>query len=271
MKRRLLQTVLVLPLASVGLLQPKPILPDPVAVRYPEGLIHGFLLLQTLEGSTIADGDLIQTLRADRVTDRMIFHFKDGSLYDETFVFTQRGTFHLLTDSLVEKGPSFKHPMEFSLNALTGEVKVRYTDDDGKEKLINQRLKLPPDLTASGMLPILLKNLPPGSPQTTVSLLAATPKPRLVKLAITPAGQDPFSTGASSHKANRYTVKVEIGGAAGLIAPLVGEQPPDTSVWILAGEAPSFLKSEGPLYAGGPVWRIQLVSPAWPQQPLPNH
>jgi hypothetical protein len=271
MKGRPLQPLLVLLLASVALLQPNPIQAGPVAVRYPEGLIHGFLTLQTLDGSTLADGDLIQTLRADRVTDHMIFHFKDGSLYDETFVFTQRGTFRLLTEALVEKGPAFKHSMESSLNTLTGEVKIRYTDDDGKEKLLNQRLQLPPDLTASAMLPILLKNLPAGSPQITVSLLAATPKPRLVKLVITRAGQDPFSTGASSHKANRYTVKVEIGGAAGWIAPMVGQQPPDTSVWILAGEAPSFLKSEGPLYAGGPMWRIQLVSPAWPQQSLAQH
>jgi len=254
----------------VALLQPNPILAEPVPVRYLEGLTRGFLILQTLDGNTIADGDLIQTLRGDRVTDHMIFHFKDGSLYDETFVFTQRGVFRLLTESLVEKGPAFKHPMETSLNALTDEVKVRYTDDDGKEKLINQQLKLPPDLTAGGMLSILLKNLPPNAPQTTVSLLAATPKPRLVKLAITSAGEDPFSAGGSSRKATRYTVKVEIGGAAGLIAPLVGQQPPDTNMWILHGEAPSFLKSEGPLYPGGPIWRIQLVSPAWPQS-LPQH
>jgi len=27
--------------------------------------------------------------------------------------------------------------------------------------------------------------------------------------------------------------------------------------WILEGEAPAFLKFEGPLYEGGPIWRIE--------------
>jgi hypothetical protein len=31
-------------------------------------------------------------------------------------------------------------------------------------------------------------------------------------------------------------------------------------VWVLGGEAPAFVKAEGQLYAGGPMWRIQLAS-----------
>ena len=38
---------------------------------------------------------------------------------------------------------------------------------------------------------------------------------------------------------------------------------------ILGGEAPAFVKSEQSLYTGGPVWRIELVSPAWPR-PAPK-
>jgi hypothetical protein len=100
-----------------------------------------------------------------------------------------------------------------------------------------------------------------------VSMVAATPKPRLVKLAIAAAGEDPFSTGSTARKASRYVVKVEIGGIAGLLAPLLGKQPPDSHVWILGGEAPAFVKSEAPLYFGGPLWRIELVSPVWPRAP----
>jgi hypothetical protein len=95
--------------------------------------------------------------------------------------------------------------------------------------------------------------------------LAATPKPRLVKLVITPAGEDSFSAGGASHKAVRFSVKVELGGLVGLIAPLLGKQPHDTSVWILGGEAPGFVRSEGPMYQGGPLWRIELASPLWPR------
>jgi hypothetical protein len=96
-------------------------------------------------------------------------------------------------------------------------------------------------------------------------MIAATPKPRLVKLAITAAGADPFTTGGTRRSAAHYVVKIDIGGFAGLVAPLVGKQPPDTHVWVLGGEAPAFVKSEGPLHLGGPIWRIELVSPTWPR------
>jgi hypothetical protein len=96
-----------------------------------------------------------------------------------------------------------------------------------------------------------------------LSMVVATPKPRLVKLEITPGGEDTFAVGGVSQKAMKFVVKIEIGGVSGLIAPLVGKQPPDTSMWMVGGKAPGFLKSEGPLFQGGPIWRIELASPVW--------
>ena len=235
-----------------------------VAVRYKEGLLHGFLGLSTLEGEHLADGDLLQTVHGDRVTARLIYHFKDGSLQDETTIFSQRREFRLISYHLVQKGPAFQHPSDLSVNASTGEVTVRYTDDDGKEKVATERMKLPIAL-ANGMVPNLLRNLPPDAPPLEVSMVVATPKPRLVKLAISSQGTEPFSLGTSSHKATLYTIKIEIGGLAGLVAPLLGKQPPDSHIWILGGEAPAFVKSEVISYLGGPMWRTELVAPVWPR------
>jgi hypothetical protein len=264
--KRIWSTSLAGLVASATLLQPGAMSAAPVAVRHAEGLVHGFLVLRTLAGDTLADGDLIQVARGDRVTSRLVFHFKDGSVHDETAVFSQRRNFRLLTDHLLQKGPAFQHPMEVSIDGSTGQVTVHSTDDDGKEKVMTERLDLPPDV-ANGLVLTLLKNVQSDAPRMTVSMVAATPKARLVKLAITPQGEEPFSVGGSSRKATHYVVKVEIGGAAGLVAPLLGKQPPDTHVWILGGEAPAFVKSEGPLYFGGPIWRIELVSPVWPRLP----
>ena len=101
----------------------------------------------------------------------------------------------------------------------------------------------------------------------TLGFVAATPKPRLVKLAISEAGEESVRDWPSPAKATHYVLKVDIGGIAGVVAPLVGKQPPDSHVWILGGEAPAFVKSEQPLYDQGPVWRIvELVSPGWPNQ-----
>lgn len=254
-------------LLSCVLLWAWPALAELVAVRHAEGLVRGFLVLHTLEGDLLADGDLTQTARGTQVTSELVFHFKDGSLHDETAVFSQRRSFRLLSYHLVQKGPAFKQAMEVSFNAAAGQVTVRYSEDD-KEKVATERMKLPPDV-ANGLVLTLLKNIDPGTP-VTVSMVAATPKPRLVKLAITSQGQDSFSTGTMKRKATHYVVKVEIGGIAGLIAPLLGKQPPDTHVWILEGEAPAFVKSEGPLYLGGPIWRIELTSPVWSRTPTPE-
>jgi hypothetical protein len=149
-----------------------------------------------------------------------------------------------------------------SIDGASGQVIVRYADA-GKQKVETEHIDVPPDL-ANGVILTLLKNVQSGAPPKTISFVAATPKPRLVKLAITAAGDEPFSTGATSRKATHYVLKVEIGGIAGILAPLVGKQPPDSHVWILGGEAPAFVKSEQPLYSGGPLWRIELASPVWP-------
>jgi hypothetical protein len=122
---------------------------------------------------------------------------------------------------------------------------------------------IPPDL-ANGIAPILLKNIVPGT-QATFSMIVATPKPMVVKLAITSDGEDSFSTGEVSQKATRYVVKVDIGGVRGAVAPLVGKQPPDTRIWMLGGSCPTFMGSEGPMYESGPIWRTELVSPMWPK------
>jgi hypothetical protein len=234
---------------------------DQVPVRHMEGLMHGFLALRTLDGKRLADGEMTQVAEGDRVTSRLIFHFKDGSVYDDTTIFSQRGSFRLLSDHLVERGPSFKQSMETSVEASSGQVMVRYKDQDGKEKVLTERRDLPPDV-ANGLLFTLVKHIRPNVPQTTVSMVATTPKPRVVKLEILPEGEKTIASGNTKHETVRYVVKVKIGGVAGLVAPLLGKQPPDTHVWVLTGDAPAFVKLEGPLFEGGPVWRIELATPA---------
>jgi len=237
---------------------------SPVEVRYKEGSIHGFLVLSTLDGNPIAEGDLVQVGRGNRVTSQLVFRFKDGSRQEETTVFSQSGNFRLISYHLVQKGPAFKHTTEMTVTASTGQVMIRSTDDDGKEKVENAHLTLPPDL-ANGLVPTLLKNLPAGATQAEFSMLVAAPKPRIVKLKITADGTEPFTLAGSGREAIHYVVKVDLGGVAGVVAPIIGKQPPEAGIWILGGEAPVFVKSETLSYMGGPMWRIELTSPVWPR------
>jgi hypothetical protein len=239
---------------------------EPVAVRHREGTLHGFLLVRTLEGTAIATGDLIQVPHGDRVNSRIVFRFKDGSIDDETTVYSQNGVFRLISDHHVQRGASFPNPIDMSIETSTGQVTVHFTDNDGKDRVTNDHFDFPADL-ANGLVPILLKNIRWETPETKVSFLAAGPKPLLVKLAISSGGEERFSLGGSDRRAMHYVVKVEIGGVLGLLAPVVGKQPPEIHVWILGGEAPTFLKWRGPAYESGPIWITELTSPIWSKEP----
>lgn len=172
---------------------------EPIAVHHLEGEVHGFLVLRAQDGALVANGESLQVTKGDRVTNRLVYHFKDGSVSDETVVFSQKGHFRLLSDHLVQKGPAFKHPMDVSVDGATGMVTVRAGD-----KTETTHVDLPPDLS-NGMVPVLLKNLGPGAQSAELSMLVATPKPMLVKLLVTPQGEDSFVTGGASHKATRFT------------------------------------------------------------------
>src|SRR6188472_2653136 len=122
-------------LFTIFLLSSPVLLSAPVPVRYLEGLVHGFLTLSTLDGTLIATGDLFQVATPDRVKSRMVFHFKDGSLHDETAEFSQQKQFRLLRDHVVQKGKSFPRPLDMTIDGRTGEVTVRYTEKDGDRKV----------------------------------------------------------------------------------------------------------------------------------------
>ena len=117
--RNILAVVLV---GAALLLNPGTTSSEPVAVRHKEGLVHGFLALRSTDGKTLATGDLIQRATGDRVTTRLVYRFKDGSIHDETAVFSQRGHFLLLSDHLVQKGPTFEWAIDMTIDQPSGQV-----------------------------------------------------------------------------------------------------------------------------------------------------
>ena len=237
---------------------------EPVAVRYTEGAVHGFVVLRTLDDKLLADGDVTQTVEGDRVTTRLVFNFKDGSTHEETTVYSQKQRFQLISDRVVQKGPAFPQPLEMTVNGTTGQATVRYKDEQGKPQSETEKFDVPSDL-ANGIVTKLLMNARADAMPKSFSLIAATPKPRMITLVVTPGARERFSIGGSGRQATQHVLKVELGGVAGVLAPLFGMQPPDSHVWIAGGDVPAFVRAEQPLYAGGPVWRIELASPSWPK------
>jgi len=233
---------------------------EPIAVRHPEGTLHGFLALTTGQGQVLADGDLIEIVRGDRVKSHLTFHFKDGSIDDETAVYTQRGVFRLISDHHIQKGPYFPRPLDMTIDVAKGVVMTRSSGKDGKDEVT--KIKMPADLYNGLVIPVI-KNISPDAGETKVSMIVAAPKPRVVTLDMMPQAPGTFYLAGIPRKATVYEIKIEIGGLAGVITPIIGKQPPNVFIEILRGELPAFLRESGPIFEGGEILTISLIGPTW--------
>lgn len=233
---------------------------DPIPVREKQGAMYGFLVLKSADGKIIAVGDEINTVDGNRIRSRATFRFRDGSIDDELAVFKQGTAFELISDHHVQRGPSFKEPLDMSVDIASKTVTWR--DNKHQQQRRVEHMELPDDL-ANGITSLIVENFPSNASKMTVSYLAGASKPRMVKLVTTPDGSDTFRVGGFSRPAKKYRIHVDIGGLTGLIAPLLGKQPPDIEMWVTAGEVATFLKMEGPLYEDGPIWTLELAAPGW--------
>lgn len=259
-------TTLCLLVLTIVLLGLRPTSAAPVAVRFAEGVTHGFLALQDVNGGLLASGDLLQVQRGGQVESRMVFHFKDGSLYDEKVVFTQERVFTMQSYRLVHRGPAFTEDTEITLERASGKYRVKTkAHKDGQEQVLNGTVDLPPDVY-NGMVITVAKNLPKGASET-VHIIAFTPTPRLIQLEFAPAGEQKVLIGELGKTAIHYVLKPRLGPWLKFFATLLGRAPPDSHAWIIKDELPAFVRFEGPLVKTGPVWRIETTSPRWPEEP----
>ena len=224
---------------------------EPIAVRYTEGITRGFPVLRSMGGEKLAQGELTQVPRGDVVESRLVFRFKDGSVYDERLTFSQRDVFTLQSYHIVQQGPSFPEAIDARVDRKTGRYEVRYrSDEDSPEETLKGSFDMPGDVY-NGLLSTLMKNMPAATP-ATVQIIAFTPKPRLVKMLLKPTVEDPMNVNDAAVIATRFLVRPQLG----MFASLLIADIPDVKCWIAGGDAPAFLRFEGPLYFMGPIWRI---------------
>ncbi len=230
---------------------------EPVAVRFRQGTSHGFVLLRTEEGKLLGYGEYSAMPHGDHITSRLTLHFKDGSLDDETTVYTQNGTLHLVSNHHVQSGPFFSKPLDMTIEQ-NGTITSRIRQDDGSMKIETNHLDLPPDLS-NGMIAATLLNVTPAASALKVGMVAPYGKGRLIGLGISAAEQQSFFcvTGFRC-QASVFRIKPELGGVTGIVAPIIGKQPADFFVWVRGGEVPAVVREVGQLSEGGPVVSIEL-------------
>ena len=231
-----------------------------VKLRYRAASEHGFVILRNEAGAILASGELTQVPSRNRITLHVVLHFRDGSTDDETTLYSQGETIRLISDRHIQRGQSFPHPCDVMIDVPGQQVTFRDLSKSTDEAK-TEHMDLPPDLS-NGLLPALIQNMQGNTP-IEVSYVALAPKPRMVKVAIAKGGEDHFTVGGRSYKAAKFDVKVHIGGIAGVVAPMIGKQPPDTHVWVTESRVPAVIRLDSALYTDGPVWSIQFASPVW--------
>jgi hypothetical protein len=208
-------------------------------------------------GKIIAQVEFTETVQGDEVTMRLTYHFVDGSIDDETTTYRQRGTFRLVRNHHIQNGPFFAKPVDFAVDAATGIATSRTADRSGKVRVESEHIDLPDDL-ANGFVGTLLLNVPHNTTPFRVGILAPVFGGRLIRILISPEGEQPFHKAGQTLKATVFRIHPELGGILGVLATLFRLQPKDVMVWVLEGEQPAIVRVVGQLGGSGPVVSSEL-------------
>src|SRR5271168_4577041 len=95
-------------------------------LKYRTGSEHGFVVLRDPAGAIIASGDATQVPSRHRITLHVVFHFRDGSIDDETTLYSQgEETIRLISDRHIQRGKSFPHPCDVMIDVTNQQVSFR--------------------------------------------------------------------------------------------------------------------------------------------------
>lgn len=229
---------------------------EQITVKHAQAPVHRFMVARSEAGEIIARVEFSQVVQGDEVTMHLTYRFVDGSIDDETTTFTQHGTFRLLRDRHIQKGPFFSKPIDFAVDDSTGTA-ISRKDISSNAQAESKHVELPDDL-ANGIVGTLLLNAPLNNGPFQVGLLVPLQGGRLIRIVITPEGEQAFRLTGQNLKARVFRIHPELGGFVGFIATLIGVQPKDVMVWVKEGDEPAVVRIVGQLGGYGPIVDSEL-------------
>jgi len=230
---------------------------EQIAVRNMQGSMRRVMVARSEAGKVLANIAFSQAVQGDDLMLRLTYHFADGSIDDETTTYRQQGTFRLIRNHHIQQGPFFAKPVDLAVEAATGTATSRTTDKNGRTHVESEHIDLPDDL-ANGFVGTLLLNVPPNTTPFRVGILAPVFGGRLIRILISPEGEQPFQKAGQTLKATVFRIHPELGGILGWLAQLLGLQPKDVMVWVLEGERPAVMRVVGQMSGFGPVVSSEL-------------
>jgi hypothetical protein len=230
---------------------------EQIPVKHIQLARHESMVARSETGKIIARVEFTEDVQGDEVTMRLTYRFMDGSIDDETTTYRQQCTFRLVRDHHIQQGPFFAKPIDFAVEAATGIATSRAVDKNGKIQIESEHIDLPDDL-ANGFVGTLLLNVSPNTAPFRAGILAPVFGGRLIRILVSPQGEQPFQRAGQTLKATVFRIHPELGGILGVLAKLLGLQPKDVMVWVLEGEQPAVMRVVGQLGGSGPVLSSEL-------------
>jgi hypothetical protein len=228
---------------------------EPVPVQQAQGAAQGFLVVRDANGQQIGTGNLQQAVHGGRITSRILYRLNDGSVDDETTIFTQARVFHVVSDHHVQHGPLFDKALDVAFDTASGTVVTR---NPNSTETREHEKNIPADVV-NGIAGTILLNVKPTMAPLTLSAIAPISTGRVITITITPEGEGDFTISGIPHKAAIYRIHPKLGGVAGAIAPVIGKEPKDVLVWVIQGSAPALVREICQFSVGGPVLSIELA------------
>lgn len=231
----------------------------PSEACYPDGSTHSVLDLRTARGELLARGDLVQTVGDEGLRSRMVFHLAN-SVIEETVDFIDYGGFVLQSYRLVQNGPLFAEDIDATILSSGAYVVSTKSHTTGHMQRYVGNAGLPPEVYHG--IAVSVRANPPHPEREVAHIVAFAPHPRLINLELALPGTENMLLGKHGAGATQSDAKPGTAAARGLWSKLQGEFPLDGRLWIVTEHLPGFYV--GPSYSA-PVWRLDVVSPGWPQ------
>jgi hypothetical protein len=213
---------------------------EPVVVRYALGTLHGFPSMSDAAGRVIADGELSQELKGDRLTVKARWVFADGLRAEEHDAFR-------VGQEVVQEQYAWIETREgqelrrFEVDLTTGKALAATRSSKGKVKREEAKLKVPHGRSFAGFGVALVASqfLLEAGAHAELTVVAFTPKPRAVTLEVRRDGEEHIPVAGRSIRCNRYTLHPRIPFPQKLFAGVR-----DARLWLTHSEPPALVRAE---------------------------
>ena len=171
-------------------------------------------------------------------------------MHDERTTYSQRGVFRLEAYHLTQSGPSFPGAdVAFDRKSwpLPGEDarEGRRARGDGERRVRDAAgSRQRPDA------PLAQEHAARGTGHRPAGGVHA--EAALSRMELHQEGEDRIVFAGDPKQAARHLVDLEIGGVTGVVASVIGKNPPDLRYWLALGDIPAFVRFQGAMFLERP-------------------